>query len=164
MVSILIALLTSSSLSSIKGFKKLYILPTIFLCACGSIVCIGWPWITSTAVGGGIRAHSSLEYLRYIAVNCVKSGILFLLKFCNSFSLKKFKSLRRWGKYFSGYNSDLTEDDFKTPIMKIYNFLKPLFDYDGDDVRRAIRILGIIDYIGSKAETIFPYMYGAWYY
>ena len=68
------------------------------------------------------------------------------------------------GKYFSGYNSNLEEDDLKIPIMKIYNFLKPLFDYDGDDVRRAIRILAIIDYIGSKAETTFPYMYGAWYY
>ena len=68
------------------------------------------------------------------------------------------------GKYFSGFNSNLEEDELKIPIMKIYNFLKPLFDYDGDDVRRAIRILAIIDYIGSKAETTFPYMYGAWYY
>ena len=69
------------------------------------------------------------------------------------------------GKFLSEINTDATEENVNLWIMndlirnsqiKFYNFLKPLIDNNGDNIKRAIRILSIINFVGSKIEYLFP--------
>ena len=41
-------------------------------------------------------------------------------------------------------------------VGRMYNFLKPLMDDNDDDVRRAIRILTIIQFISDRIQIMYP--------
>ena len=84
------------------------------------------------------------------------------LRVLEFFSENELQNLRRnnittvpqlTATYLSFMNDDVSEIDL---IMRMYRFLQSLLDNNNDDVRRAIRILSLIDFISSQITIIYP--------
>ena len=95
---------------------------------------------------------------RRIRTNIDRSAFPNRLSDLNFFSENELQNLRRNNiiiltdliiVYLRSFNENSTLDNPSSFLMNFYNFLEPLLDDNNDDVRRAIRILSIINTIAS---------------